>query len=1070
MEIKLVSSRKWVKKFAIPSLLLVTLVLPVTTYALGLGGIKLNSALSEILDADIELVGATEADIEGLKIGLASRDAFLRAGIDRSSVINSVRFAVKKRPNGTYYVKVTSRRAIREPFLNFLMEMNWRNGRMLREYTLLLDPPGTKRQATTTATVQTPKLESKAAAEAPATTTPFVDVPEANPEAKPAVDPYIADNELFPKTDIKDAAPVADAVSEPEVMRAPEPEVIAPEPVSEPEPIVPADVVPEPEVASTPTDTSGESGEIKQEFKESGQAYETPFVDNAPADSDELFPRIALNPYDPKTKGDLTKPELTAEPVVPADTVDGMPPADSAQETAPEPRLAGEYDYGITSKGDNVWKIAEKLRQDQSVTIYQMMMAIQQSNPNAFVDGNVHRLKVGQVIRIEDPSILGAISKDAAAQQFVQQTAAWDEYRQRVAGNASTQPIVAGDVGQPSVASSSTPQAEIAVEAPDGQNLSTAGTSAAANNDVAQLQQELQRLSERADAERGKNSALNNRLKEMEAELADMQRSLSVKNDELAALQQQLSQQKNTEAATPAPDTTTTEAAPAPAEPAAEIALPTETEKAPEGAVVEDQPQVVESQEPVVPSLDTNIDGKTPETTTSSEPLEVPVTQSEQAEPAATPEQSAGFMDGIMAAVGGVFAALTGGALLFIAIPVVVIVLLIIVIMFLRRRRSADNFQESILTGVAPLDEQLDADASATGAPASETSSFLSDFAISGVGAIQSDDNEVDPLTEADVFMAYGRYEAAEDRLKDAVNQDPNRKELKVKLLELYNSTKNRAAFEATAEDLYASLDGNDNDPNWQKAVALGKQIAPDSPLFSNASVASRNETTEDILHATSPSKEGPDSQVMDIGLDTGVFNTSDFSALDEDAGKQEESADLDFNFEEQSSATDDANDGLDFQLDDADAAEVKTPDYKTEENNALDFSFDEPEADNDKMDNDPTMSMTMDGSGMNPDAEDENPTMSMTFDTEGLNLDDSSTDLDMDFGDESMELNFDASDAADMSLNTDSDEVSTKLDLARAYIDMGDSEGARSILDEVLAEGNTQQKQEAQQLVTQIG
>ena len=157
MEIRSVSSRKWVKIFAIPSLLFL-LGLPVTTYALGLGGIKLNSALSEILDAEIELVGATETDIEGLRIGLASRDAFLRAGIDRSSVINSMRFVVKKRPNGTYYVKVQSRRPIREPFLNFLMEMNWRNGRMLREYTLLLDPPGTVQKPQSTV-VQTPTAD-----------------------------------------------------------------------------------------------------------------------------------------------------------------------------------------------------------------------------------------------------------------------------------------------------------------------------------------------------------------------------------------------------------------------------------------------------------------------------------------------------------------------------------------------------------------------------------------------------------------------------------------------------------------------------------------------------------------------------------------------------------------------------------------------------------------------------------------------------------------------------------------------------------------------------------------------
>ena len=1083
MEIWSVTSRKWVKKFAISGILFGMLSLPALSFALGLGGIKLNSALSEILDAEIEMVGANEADLEGLKVSLASRNAFLRAGIDRSSAINSLRFVVKKRPNGTFYVKVTSRRPVREPFLNFLMEMNWRNGRMLREYTLLLDPPGTLRKPQSTV-VQTPATQAPSEPAPEPVESPFIDVPQSKPAAskpQPAADPYTADNQLFPKRDIKEAPPASEPEPAPEPMAQAEP--IAPAP--EPEPIVPADVIPEPEPAAQDT-ASTDSGGVKDEYKDSGQVFDKPFIDDAPAAEEELFPRVTLNDYDPKTKGDLTKPGLADKEevaeVVPQDELAPEPQADS-QDVQP---ATGDYDYGITAKGDNVWTIAEKLRQDQSVTVYQMMMAILQSNPHAFVDGNVHRLKVGQVVRIEDPSIIDAISKDDAAQQYIQQSAAWDEYRQRVAEQAGAQPIVAGDVGQDDMASASATQADIAIEAPDGQNLSQTGTSAAADNDIAQLQTELQRLTQQADAERGKNSVLNDRLKEMEAELADMQRSLSVKNDELAALQQQISQNQ-TAASAPAeqvavePEPVSAPVpTPVPAEP--ELTEPAAEPSADQAAVIE-EPAVVTDEPandvPVIPDT-----AAVPDATTGaqsqSEALDVPVTRDgEQSQPAATETESGGVMDGIMSAVGSVISALTGGALLFIVVPVLVVVLVIGVIIMLRKRRGGDSFEESILSGGAPLEEQADAPATPSEAPSSETSSFLSDFAISGVGAIQSDDNEVDPLTEADVFMAYGRYEAAEDRLTEAVKNDPNRQELKVKLLELYNTTKNRSSFEATAEELYAGLgDEADGNPNWQKAIALGKQIAPDNPMFSNAATVS-SETTEDILRSSEGDAEGPDSQVMDIGLDTGVFSSSDFSNDGPtEAPTGNEDVSLEFNLDDDDSVGVEgvSTDAFDLNLGTVDE-EKPTMDANADDSSAgLDFSLDTDTGN--QMDEDPTMSMTMDTSATTADTadvddvDDENPTMSMTFEPEGLNLDDTSdtSSLDMDIGDQSMELNLDATDAADMSLNTDMDEVSTKLDLARAYIDMGDSEGARSILDEVLAEGNDTQKQEAEQLVSQIG
>ncbi|MDH5599818.1 MAG: hypothetical protein OEY78_00810, partial [Gammaproteobacteria bacterium] len=115
---------------------------PLSVQALGFGGIKLKSSLNEKLNAEVTLVSATASDIQSLTVALASEEAFLRSGIDRTALLNKLRFKVKQNSSGDYYIHVTTTETVREPFMNFLLEMNWKNGRMLREYTMLIDPPG----------------------------------------------------------------------------------------------------------------------------------------------------------------------------------------------------------------------------------------------------------------------------------------------------------------------------------------------------------------------------------------------------------------------------------------------------------------------------------------------------------------------------------------------------------------------------------------------------------------------------------------------------------------------------------------------------------------------------------------------------------------------------------------------------------------------------------------------------------------------------------------------------------------------------------------------------------------
>ncbi|HLF12095.1 MAG TPA: fimbrial protein FimV, partial [Gammaproteobacteria bacterium] len=117
------------------------LAAPLGAWALGLGDIELQSALNQPFQAEILLVSATSEEVEGLRIGLATRETFEQRGLDRPDFLSSLEFRVAKDRSGRDVVRITSRAAITEPFVTMLIEAAWSRGRSLKEYTVLLDPP-----------------------------------------------------------------------------------------------------------------------------------------------------------------------------------------------------------------------------------------------------------------------------------------------------------------------------------------------------------------------------------------------------------------------------------------------------------------------------------------------------------------------------------------------------------------------------------------------------------------------------------------------------------------------------------------------------------------------------------------------------------------------------------------------------------------------------------------------------------------------------------------------------------------------------------------------------------------
>ncbi|HVN98990.1 MAG TPA: FimV/HubP family polar landmark protein [Steroidobacteraceae bacterium] len=174
-------------RYVVRVLTLAALV-PSGAMALGLGDIHLKSALNSPLNAEIDLTASPE-ELAGLKVALASRESFTRYGLDYPAYLDSVTLVPGKSADGRDVLQVRSREVVTEPFATLLVEANWARGRLVREYTVLLDPPAfTSEKASSAAGVSTPV----AAPQSQAGTVERPAAPAAAPSAPSAPAPVAA--------------------------------------------------------------------------------------------------------------------------------------------------------------------------------------------------------------------------------------------------------------------------------------------------------------------------------------------------------------------------------------------------------------------------------------------------------------------------------------------------------------------------------------------------------------------------------------------------------------------------------------------------------------------------------------------------------------------------------------------------------------------------------------------------------------------------------------------------------------------------------------------------------------
>ncbi|MEJ2529021.1 MAG: FimV/HubP family polar landmark protein, partial [Gammaproteobacteria bacterium] len=414
---------------------------------------------------------------------------------------------------------------------------------------------------------------------------------------------------------------------------------------------------------------------------------------------------------------------------------------------------------------------------------------------------------------------------------------------------------------------------------------------------------------------------------------------------------------------------------------------------------------------------------------------------------------------------------LSSPTLLGIAMGVVIILLALVWILFSRNRASATDFQESILLNtedssvVSSLDEANDIPTH------TEETSFLSDFSPSDIDALQDETGEVDPLSEADVYIAYGRYQQAEELIRQAIDKEPERAILKYKLFDILYAVKNRDGFVAMAEENAGSVLETSDQASWKRVLSMGKLLSPEHPLFVNAD----DMDAEDDLFSLDDDLLEEELDESDFADLDATLTEADFGGKESDAGSGESAEAGTVSEDDIMEMTGDLDDtGVgDFDFDTS--LDDDSINAALDELEGLDVPEDSAVASDDDTESEDDFMLSL------SDLEDESEktVLSLHASTNEASNEDESLaneleDTIIDFPEsasESSDSQADADDSLkDMDFDTATDEgmqdeVATKLDLARAYVEMGDSEGAVDILDEVLSEGNDEQRQEAQKI-----
>ena len=719
-----------------------------------------------------------------------------------------------------------------------------------------------------------------------------------------------------------------------------------------------------------------------------------------------------------------------AEPVTPARA--GTPartsaaPAARAPAATPSPSAAapssapsgnGGEQYTVR-RGDTLQRIATQFKPNE-VTLEQMLAALFRGNAGAFEGDNMNRLRAGAIMTIPSAAEAQATAAPEAARVVRMQASDWRSYRDRVAGAA---PASAGSASRESggrIGASVEDRTPASPPGSDQVRVSRAGTPGKGGvpaEDAIARDQQLK------DAQA--------RIAALEKTINEMQRAVELKNQSLAQLQAQADAARG-KGATEAPAATSTPPATSTA-PAGPTALP-----------------ATPASPPPAPSPE----AKAPPPVAAQSPAPTPAPA--KAAPAPKSEPPGFFADLFSStpnwAIGAAALAILGGIAALIA----------------ARRRKGTKFEDSIISGT---DIKTNTVFGSTGGGVVNTgdNSLASDFSREGLGNIDTD--EVDPIAEAEVYLAYGRDAQAEEILKDALKKDPQRQEIYLKLLEIHSQHNKPQAFETVASELFAVSHGQGD--VWHKAVTLGRQLDPANPMFQDGAAAPAA-PREAASAAPTLSLAPPRSPLHE----TPAFNDGDISIAPQTPQPMKSAAQILAGAEDAlarsattpvaavAAAQNSAKSGLGEAAAAATGAFAAGAMNFTQSANDLSTRVDTP-AEPPRFDLDFQLDELDRPAAAKPAETKSEPSLASTQASFGapakpLELD----KLDLSFNPDRPAFD----DPTPSVLDGQWHDAATKLDLAKAYQEMGDTDGAREILQEVLHEGDDQQKSEAQGLLAKL-
>jgi pilus assembly protein FimV len=922
--------------------------------ALALGRVTVQSALGEPLRADIDVPDINAEEVSSLRAALASPDAFKAAGFDYNSALQNITITLMKRPDGRYFLQLTTRSPVNDPFIDLIIEANWSSGRIVRDYTMLFDPPNLRQGAPLAAQV----------------------------------------SPVAPQ-----AAPQVGAVSR-----------------------------------AAPTSASRSSSRGRP-----GTPNRAPAV----------------------------QPQAAAKPTQP-----------------------GESKQVTVQAGDTAGKIAAA-NKPPSVSLDQMLVAMLRSNPDAFVGGNVNRLRAGAVLDVPVGESAGLVPSDEASQTIVAQSRDFNEFRRRLAEGLPTTRIAPADRQSSGKVQARVEEKKPTAAAPDKLTLSKGAVQGKGGAD------EIAR--ERA----AKDAAT--RVAELNKNISDLNKLTTGAPSATVAASTPKSPLAVPVGASSAPKPAASVAAAAAAKPAAvtapapvplptavataaskPVAVPAASASAPNAASSAAAPSLAAvpasapmaspaSAAPLAAATSASAPSAAAPASAATNPqaaastAAVAATAAATAKPASAAKPTAAaapretsFVDDLLdnpfllATIGAAVALLAGFGFYRV-----------------QQRKKSTQVDSSFLESRL----QPDSFFGASGGQRIDTNEGNPTGSSMVYSPSQLDAaGDVDPVAEADVYLAYGRDLQAEEILKEAMRTTPQRVAVHSKLLEIYAKRRDAKAFELVATEAYSLTHGAG--PEWEHICELGQELDPSNALYRPGGQPSEGAAA---MAAGATGKFGATTATQPMAPPAP-------SAPDVDL-------DLDFSIGDDEPAPAASQPTLALNVPPA-AAPAPMPSLDMDFGSAT-VSLDPPAAARAPSQPEPARldapDLMLPGNSLNFDVEPPSAPVPAPQPPAAVAPAPAAADpgmIEFDLGALSLDLDTPAKDAASAASGPDtespttagtplgtaefddssSDPLATKLALAQEFNAIGDPDGARSLAQEVIAEASGDLKNKAQRFLAEIG